>query len=329
MIFRNPRLTGSTVSALFAALIATILTAAPRTARAVDCNNNGIDDATEIAGNPALDCNSNGVLDSCETSSTLYGNDSKGKFFSININNGLGTAVGPFGTAGSEIEISPTGTGYVQSTGTLLSSFNPLTGIINPGPIDDAHNFNAFEYVAGTLYGTSDDGPNLWTLNPSSGAATLIGPVQNETYFNTGLAYDFATSRMFAIDTGDPATTFTSTLYTINLATGFASPIADTGIYAGSLQFGPDGQLYAGTVTANPPDQAPIPGGFIYTIDKQTAYRPPRYPQGEKESAKRKQSAEPHRGKPVFFQSANSCSERCLPPHANKAIRKQDPQFSP
>jgi hypothetical protein len=33
-----------------------------------DCNNNGIDDAVEIAGNPSLDCNTNGSLDSCEIS---------------------------------------------------------------------------------------------------------------------------------------------------------------------------------------------------------------------------------------------------------------------
>ena len=32
----------------------------------VDCNANGVSDATEIAGNPALDCNSDGVLNSCE-----------------------------------------------------------------------------------------------------------------------------------------------------------------------------------------------------------------------------------------------------------------------
>ncbi len=32
----------------------------------IDCNDNGIDDAVEIAGNPALDCNDNGTLDSCE-----------------------------------------------------------------------------------------------------------------------------------------------------------------------------------------------------------------------------------------------------------------------
>lgn len=35
-----------------------------------DCNSNGINDSTEIAGNLALDCNGNGKLDSCEASDT-------------------------------------------------------------------------------------------------------------------------------------------------------------------------------------------------------------------------------------------------------------------
>jgi hypothetical protein len=35
----------------------------------VDCNNNGIADPVEIAGNPSLDCNNNTLLDSCEINS--------------------------------------------------------------------------------------------------------------------------------------------------------------------------------------------------------------------------------------------------------------------
>ncbi|MFO0830537.1 MAG: lamin tail domain-containing protein [Phycisphaerales bacterium] len=35
----------------------------------VDCNSNGIPDATDIANNPSLDCNTNGAIDSCEISS--------------------------------------------------------------------------------------------------------------------------------------------------------------------------------------------------------------------------------------------------------------------
>ncbi len=36
-------------------------------AHAADCNNNGIDDATEIAGGTTLDCNEDGVPDECQT----------------------------------------------------------------------------------------------------------------------------------------------------------------------------------------------------------------------------------------------------------------------
>jgi hypothetical protein len=41
-------------------------TAANSCSGIVDCNNNGISDPVEIAGNPALDCNGNTLLDSCE-----------------------------------------------------------------------------------------------------------------------------------------------------------------------------------------------------------------------------------------------------------------------
>lgn len=38
-----------------------------------DCDTNGIADADEIAGNPALDCDSNGILDACETDADVDG----------------------------------------------------------------------------------------------------------------------------------------------------------------------------------------------------------------------------------------------------------------
>ena len=58
----------------------------------------------------------------------------------------------------------------------------------------------------------------------------------------SGLAYDVAGATMYGIRGGPgPAD-----LLTINLGTGVASIVGSTGIQAGSLQFGPDGNLYAG-----------------------------------------------------------------------------------
>jgi len=47
-------------------------------------------------------------------------------------------------------------------------------------------------------------------------------------------------------------------LYTINLITGAATTVASTAIQAGSLEFGPDGLLYAGGTGSN--------GGNLYRI---------------------------------------------------------------
>ena len=51
-------------------------------------------------------------------------------------------------------------------------------------------------------------------------------------------------------------------LLTINLATGVATVIGSTGIQAGSLEFGPDGLLYAGGTGTN--------SGFLYRINPST-----------------------------------------------------------
>ncbi len=37
-----------------------------------DCDGNGLDDATEIKGNPGLDVNGNAVLDACECLADLF-----------------------------------------------------------------------------------------------------------------------------------------------------------------------------------------------------------------------------------------------------------------
>jgi hypothetical protein len=78
------------------------------------------------------------------------------------------------------------------------------------------------------------------------------------TYTNpiAGLAWDGTT--MFGID-GGPGPAF---LYTIDLLTGAALIVGNTGLQVGSLEFGPDGRLYAGGSGANT--------GDIYTIDTLT-----------------------------------------------------------
>ena len=100
----------------------------------------------------------------------------------------------------------------------------------------------------------------LATLDPTTGAvATPIGPTGVAGGL-VGLAWDAATATMYAVDgvNGLP-----SSLYTVSLVTGLATPIGSTGVQLGSLQFGPDGLLYAGGTGVNAGDiyRIAIPSG--------------------------------------------------------------------
>jgi hypothetical protein len=61
-----------------------------------------------------------------------------------------------------------------------------------------------------------------------------------------------------------PRSATAANLYTINLTTGVATVVGSTGnTGAGSLQFGPDGNLYAGGDSND--------GGHLYRVNKVTA----------------------------------------------------------
>ncbi|MFQ5700651.1 MAG: hypothetical protein ACE5HU_02275, partial [Acidobacteriota bacterium] len=78
--------------------------------------------------------------------------------------------------------------------------------------------------------------------------ATGLGPI-------SGLAFDEPSGIMYGIEGGPgPAD-----LVTIDLTKGKATVVGTTGIQAGSLQFGPDGSLFAGTTGFG--------GGKLYRID--------------------------------------------------------------
>ncbi|MGH2690232.1 MAG: hypothetical protein ACRDKW_15710, partial [Actinomycetota bacterium] len=81
--------------------------------------------------------------------------------------------------------------------------------------------------------------------------ATGTGPI-------SGLAFDERRGILFGIE-GGPAP---ADLLTLDLATGRATVVGSTAIQAGSLEFGPDGNLYAGGTGSN--------SGNLYRIDPAT-----------------------------------------------------------
>ena len=187
---------------------------------------------------------------------TLYASDTTGRLFTLNTNTGVGSLVGNLPTgATTEIEYDRiTGRAFAQAGGVAFfgQEFNLSNGAPIGAQIPNAHTFTGLEWVGSTLYGASIDttnGPSsLRILNPWTGASTLIGDTGLGPI--SGLAYNEQIGIMYGITGGNS----TSSLITINLNTGAATTLGSTGVDLGSLEFAPNGLLYAGggqTVSGN------------------------------------------------------------------------------
>ena len=193
----------------------------------------------------------------------LYGSDRSGSLFLINTTNAATTPIGgSVSVVGGSTEIEYDnigGTAFSQNIDGSFSGnfFDIMTGLPTSGTIFNFGSYTGLEYVGSTLYGTviySGGGASpseLRTLVPSTGASTLIGLTGVGAI--AGLAYDGAT--MYGI-AGGPGP---ATLYTINLGNGVATSVFTTSFQAGSLQFGLDGNLYAGGTGGS--------GGLLYRIN--------------------------------------------------------------
>jgi hypothetical protein len=193
---------------------------------------------------------------------TLYGTTASGTLFTINVSTGAATTVGTLPLGGStEIVINnATGQAWTQSRdgGFTIQQFDLANGAAIGSSVGDNAAFNGLQFIGGTLYGTAVTGGSepstLRILNPSTGVSTIIGPTGIGPI--PGLAYN---GTLYGISAGNRGV---SQLYSINLATGAATLVGSTGIVAGSLAFGPDGNLYAGGAAAN--------AGSFYRINPAT-----------------------------------------------------------
>ncbi len=196
----------------------------------------------------------------------LYGATRSGHLITLNLNTGAGTPVGSLPTSGStEIEFNNnTRRGFTQfPDGTFAGQeFDISTGEALGSPINDGASFTGLEWVGSLLYGTSITGPQgasqLQTLNPTTGVSTLIGATGVLKPI-AGLAYDDTNAVMYGLTDG--ASGGSSDLVTVNLMTGVATVVGSVGFNGGSLEFGPDGNLYAGSVGNT---------GNLYRINKAT-----------------------------------------------------------
>jgi hypothetical protein len=192
-----------------------------------------------------------------ESDLVLYGVDNSLMLFTLDVTNGLATPVGllgnPCGVLGStDIEWDAiTGTAWSQApNGTFVGNEFDITSGAATGPcVGNAGSHTGIETVGGVWYATVIFEPrgasHLHTFDPASGISTPIGPTGAGPI--SGLAYDTGSATMYGI-AGGPGPAI---LYTINLGSGLATPVGPTSMQAGSLQFGPDGALYAGGTSAN------------------------------------------------------------------------------
>ena len=134
--------------------------------------------------------------------------------------------VGLTGTFGEgDLAFNSGGTGYVAATGFPNTggfySFD-ITGpsshtIKSPGPVASNIGFDGIAFDASdVLYGLQQGGGNLYTLNPATGAPTLVGPTGITGLFGLGGLTFGSDGTLYGV----LATSTTSNLYSFNPATG-------------------------------------------------------------------------------------------------------------
>lgn len=210
----------------------------------------------------------------------FYGSDRDGFIFLFDPSGPTITPIGLYGASAGSTEIECTSDGVDcfsdNSNGAFqIEKFNPAIPAALAPPVFDGGPYNGLEYVESTLFGIrhqASGGPALDILDPFTGFSVEIGPTNSATQAMSGLAYDTTNGIMYAVDGGGGGVNGAQVggqigaqngggayLYTINLETGEASIIGNTGLGLGSLEFGPDGVLYAGGDNNE--------GGNIYSLD--------------------------------------------------------------
>lgn len=218
-------------------------------------------------GQQALDCDTQ-----------LLGSSQTGELFAVDLGSGAGSLIStmPAGLA-TEIEYDlAAGILYADETngGPNLHSIDIPTGASTGSVMHAFGALTGMEFANGNLYGTFIPGPgassDLVIVDTGTGGFTTVGA----TGFGpiSGLAYDDGTGTMYGITAGGS----TAQLLTIDLSTGAGTVVGSTNYeFIGSIEFGPDGVLYAGTASGGGlmPGASPtkiIQPNTLLTIDTAT-----------------------------------------------------------
>ncbi len=228
-----------------------------------------------------------GVGAAASAQDTLYGNDVAGNLFTINLSTGAGTGVGtlpggPFGNPSlpgyNEIEYDNTnGRAWAQQRDGNFAhqEFNIANAAGIGAPIINNASFHGMEEVGGVMYAAGFagiiGGSGLTTLNMATGVPTLIGTGFTTSSPMVGLAYDAINGIMYGMTSFSQGAG--SELHTINLVTGLNTLVGNSGLAFGSLEFGPDGKLYAGGTGNDNSTGVALPrpeNGSLYEINPAT-----------------------------------------------------------
>ncbi len=147
--------------------------------------------------------------------------------FVINSSNGASTYIGDFGVTVLADAFGPNGTLYGMIARIFrrqLATVNTLTGAATPiAPATGVAGLYAMSFTPnGTLYAASFGTNDLYTLNLSTGAATIVGSLGFTGVMD--LAWDSFNRTMYAIESFGSG----SALYSIDLTTGAGTLVTTT-----------------------------------------------------------------------------------------------------
>jgi hypothetical protein len=167
---------------------------------------------------------------------TLYGSDlfqNGANFGSINTSTGAVTNISSQGGSVNWWALAPNTTGNFFYTVANDQAGDPLKTVTPTGVITTIGSTNlqfpglAYDSITNVLYGASNNG-NLYTINTTNGAVSLVGSLGLGINNLSDLAFDPTSDTLFFVD--EPSTNAVSSLYTVNLLTGAATLVGSTGV---------------------------------------------------------------------------------------------------
>lgn len=158
---------------------------------------------------------------------TLFGvDDITDQLITINTTTGVGTAVGPLGVSFTDMGLTFDAAGNLWMSTDAPQQFY----LVNPGTGEatlvgaQGQEVTGLAAQGSVVYGLGGDGRNnLVTINTSTGAATVVGPLVNVSLSDGGIDFDPATGVLWGIHDGA-----TNNIFTIDPSTGTATVVSTT-----------------------------------------------------------------------------------------------------